>query len=74
MRVKIGDQWFAVAAGQPIMIELTPGDRQNITNMAPDATRYALFPEVEPRMTREEKEAWMDEGAGGPDLEATPAP
>lgn len=61
MRVKVGSQWFDVAPGQPIMVELKPGDKENIAKMPPEATRYAPFDDAD-RMSRMEMLAWMDEG------------
>lgn len=43
MRVKIGNEWYS-DNDQPIMIELTEGDKKNISNMAEGATRYAVYP------------------------------
>ncbi len=59
MRVKIGDQWFEPAADQAIMIELTEGDRRNIRNMAPGATKYAVFHDDDER-DHGEMNAWME--------------
>lgn len=64
MRIKVGDQWFQCEPGQPIMVELTDGDRRNIANMHPDATRYAIF-EDDDGWSNEQKFAWMDEGRDG---------
>jgi len=57
MRVKIGDQWFS-ADDQPICVELTDEDKLNIESMAPDATKYAVFPDA---LTTgaDEKYEWM---------------
>lgn len=62
MRVKVGDQWFEPAEGQPVMVELTKQDKMNIANMVPEATRYALFDDADDR-TVKDKLAWMDDGA-----------
>lgn len=40
MRFKVGNIWYGVA---PLMIELTDADKENIRNMLPSATRYAVF-------------------------------
>lgn len=70
MRVKVGDQWFAVEPGQivvlaegqgatfvqPIAVELTAKDRENIANMHPDATRYGCFPNG---MSTEDMREWL---------------
>lgn len=62
MRVKVGDTWYECLPGQPIMVELLPGDRENIKNMSPEAKRYALFDDTD-KSSLEEKFAWMSEGA-----------
>lgn len=58
MKIKVGDQWFECAPGQPIMVVLAEQDKKNIANMHPDATRYAIF-EDDDGMTVEDKHAWM---------------
>lgn len=58
MRVKVGNEWYEAKPGQPIMVELLPGDKENIANMHPDATKYALFDD--PEMSADEKRAWME--------------
>lgn len=58
MRFKVGDQWFQLEPGRPIMVELTEEDKRNIANMDPKATKYAVFHDDE-RATKEEKLAWM---------------
>lgn len=58
MRVKVGDQWFEVRVDQPIMFELTDADRENIAAMPPEATRYAIFHDDDPR-SRDEQFEWM---------------
>ncbi len=63
MRVKALGVWIEAEAGEPIMVELTEADRRNIADMHPGATQHALFADDE-TMTREERHAWMDEGAG----------
>lgn len=61
MRIKTGSQWFECRPDQPIMVELTDGDKRNIANMHPDATRYAIFDDNDD-WSKEQKLAWMDEG------------
>lgn len=70
MRVKVGDQWFAVEPAsmvvladgqgatfvQPIAVELTAKDRENIANMHPDATRYGCFPHG---MSSDDMREWL---------------
>jgi hypothetical protein len=44
MKVKVGD---TVYDGQeaPVMVVLTPKDKENIANMAPEATAYCCYPD-----------------------------
>lgn len=56
MRVKVGSEWFEAKDGQPIMVELSEADKTNIANMAPEATKYAVFDD---NQTSDEKLAWM---------------
>ncbi len=58
MRVKIGDQWHEVSPESAICIELTAGDRRNIANMLPEATKYAVFADTDPREPAAKLE-WM---------------
>lgn len=58
MRVKYGDQWFECEPGKPLMVELTEGDKRNIANMHPDATKYACFDDSD-ATTADETRAWM---------------
>lgn len=44
MRIKVEDTWYD-AENMPICVELTQADKENIANMAPEATRYSAFPE-----------------------------
>jgi hypothetical protein len=57
MRVKVGDTWHD-GEKEPVMVELTAKDKENIANMAPDATKYCSYPD---RLKPEEVEAWMAE-------------
>jgi len=59
MRVKVGDQWHEVTAQTAICIEMSAADRTNILNMDPDATKYAVFADEDPR-DRDAKLKWMD--------------
>lgn len=43
MRVKIGKTWFDPEK-QPIMIELDEDDKEFIEAMAPDKTKYCVYP------------------------------
>lgn len=63
MRVKVGHKWFEVSPGQPLMVELTERDRANIVNMAPGASCYAVFDDLDAEeWSKEEKLAWMEAG------------
>jgi hypothetical protein len=55
MKVKVGDT-IHNAEDEPIMVILTDQDKKNITNMAPEATRYCCFPSD---FSTEEIEEWM---------------
>ncbi len=44
MKVKIGDQMFD-SENEAIMIILSPEDKNNISSMAPEATKYCSYPE-----------------------------
>lgn len=59
MRIKIGSDWFECKRGQPIMVELDVNDKFNISNMHPDATKYALFDDAD-QMSVPEKREWME--------------
>ena len=39
MRIKIGHKWYT-SEEQPIMVELTDGDKKNIANMHPYKYKY----------------------------------
>lgn len=41
MKVKVGD---TIYDSVPIMVILSPQDKINIANMAPEATKYAICP------------------------------
>ena len=43
MMVKIRDKYYDPNK-EPIMIILTEQDKNNISNMSPDATKYCCFP------------------------------
>lgn len=58
MRIKIGDEWHAIAPGKPIMAELSDDDKRNIVNMLPECTKYAVFDDAD-ETTSDEKLAWM---------------
>lgn len=57
MKVKVGDKMYS-GDEQPIMVILTDGDKRNITNMLPEATKYAEYPDT---YDQEEVLRWMEE-------------
>lgn len=57
MKIKIGDTVYE-AGGVPIMIILTDQDKQNIKDMHPDCTRYAIFSDN--FGTKKEMLDWME--------------
>lgn len=57
MRVKIGNEWFEPKAGCPIMVELTSGDKWNITHLAPLVMQYPSFSGDEP-MDEKQRAQW----------------
>jgi len=58
MRVKIGHWWYEPTSMLPVMIELTEQDKQNLANMAPEATKYACFADDDP-LDEEGRKQWM---------------
>ena len=67
MRVKIGEKWYEVSKGQPIMVELEYWDRENFRQMGV-ASRYACFASAE-TSTVPEREKWMEAGSLEPPSE-----
>ena len=60
MRVKVGNTWYSVEPGQPIAVELTEGDKANIANMHPEATRYAVIDDDDTTLpTSSDRIAWL---------------
>ena len=57
MKVKIGTQ-IIDSTEWAIMLILSKEDKENIANMAPDATKYCSYPEY---MDPKEIEKWMKE-------------
>ena len=60
MRVKIGDTWYEATPDAPIMIELNIRDKLNLANMAPTATKYAVFETGGAYDTSDAKLDWME--------------
>lgn len=56
MKVKIGDSVYDSAV-EPVMVILSATDKENISNMLPDATKYASFPDK--WGSADEMMAWM---------------
>ena len=44
MKVKIGDQIYD-SKNEPILLILDKQDKENISNMLPEATKYCSFPD-----------------------------
>lgn len=57
MQVKV-DETIYDSTKQPIMIILTPKDKSNIANMAPEATKYCAYPD---NMSQESVKEWMSD-------------
>lgn len=63
MKVKIGETIYD-SANEPLMVILSAADKDNIGNMAPEATCYASFPEG--WGNEDQMRAWMvTPNAGG---------
>ena len=58
MKVKVGDVVYDVEK-VPVMVILSDADKRNITDMPPEATRYASFPLDSP-LDPEKIQRWMD--------------
>ena len=58
MRIRIGETWHEPTVEAPIVIEVTPLDRENMRNMDPVAQRLAYFAADDTR-TPEEMHAWV---------------
>ena len=57
MRVKVGNKVYD-GENEPIMVILTDQDKENITNMHPECTKYCMHP-VEDQWTAEAIKEWM---------------
>ena len=44
MKVKIGEKIYD-SEKEPIMVILSESDKENISNMSPEATKYCSFPD-----------------------------
>lgn len=61
MRIKVGDKWFGCEPDQPIMIVLTPQDKENIAALSEQGSMYAIF-HNDDKLSTEEKLDWMRAG------------
>jgi len=43
MKVKVGDKVYD-GEKEPVMVILSQGEREQISNMAPEATKYCVYP------------------------------
>jgi hypothetical protein len=60
MKVKVGNKIYD-GEKEPIMVILADGDKENISNMHPDATKYCVYPATE-HWTKDDYKAikeWM---------------
>ncbi len=55
MKVKVGDTVYD-GSKEPVMVILTAEDKQNISRMAPDATKYVQWPDTKSDF---DVRAWM---------------
>ncbi|GAG51160.1 unnamed protein product [marine sediment metagenome] len=46
MRVKVGDRVHD-GESEPVMVILSKGEKEQIANMHPDATKYCVYPSTE---------------------------
>ena len=46
MKVKVGNKIYD-GEQEPVMVILSEGDKKNIANMHPDATKYCIYPAEE---------------------------
>lgn len=60
MKVKVGNHIYD-GEKEPVMVILSKGERKQIANMAPDATKYCVYPDIEEwtRNDYEKIKAWM---------------
>ena len=59
MRVKVGDTWYR-SFEQPIMVQLTPSDRERIMDMPQENDRYCSYQKDD--FTSEGIIEWMNAG------------
>lgn len=58
MKIKVGNTWFEPTTEAPLMVVLTAKEKQDIADMASDATMYAVFAD-DCGMSSNERLAWM---------------
>lgn len=46
MKIKAGNKTYD-GEKEPVMVILSPGEREQIENMAPEATKYCVYPDDE---------------------------
>ena len=63
MKVKVGNRIYD-GENEPVMVILSKGDRKNIADMLPDATKYCSYPAIEYWTKDDYKaiKAWMNDG------------
>ena len=63
MRIKVGDTWYVAEPGQPIMVQLSEQDRDNIERMPYGTDRYACFHDDDAATTTiNDRQEWMSVG------------
>jgi hypothetical protein len=62
MRVKVGNTWYEATPTDPIQVEFTQQDLQNIKDMPTIYTRYAYF-HPDTKLTIEQRTSWSLDGA-----------
>lgn len=60
MKVKVGNKIYD-GENEPVMVILSKGEKEQIANMDPDATKYCVYPEKDEWTADEYKKikAWM---------------
>jgi hypothetical protein len=58
MKVKIGNTWYD-SMHEPICVELTDKDKENIQNMLPESKKYACFPDSWDGKPKSKLREWM---------------
>ena len=60
MKVKVGNKIYD-GEKEPVMVILTAGEKEQIANMYPDATKYCIYPQTDGWTKNNYKKikAWM---------------